>query len=175
MGESNRKAIMAAMIAAGTPGKEHEALGKFVGTWELRGQMWMEGADGPVVESQGTSETRWLIPGLWLQDEVQMDLLGRPYRGYGINGYDNVKKKFVGVWCDGMSTALCTMEGTLDAEGKTLSMYGVANDPATGQHDKLMGYITHFLDPNHHRFEIRDYSQGPEGVRTMELAYSRKG
>lgn len=174
MDEKKREAMMKAWMAAGTPGTPHELLGRMVGSWEVRGRMWMEGPEGPVSESRGTVETRWLLPGLWVQDEVEMEMMGRPFRGYGVSGYDNLKKKYVAMWCDSSSTALLTMEGNLDAGGKTLALFGVANDPVMGEQDKLMGYVTHFEDADHHRFEIRDYALAPEGVRTMELLYARK-
>lgn len=174
MDQKDREAVMKAWMAAGTPGEPHRLLGRFVGSWDIRGKMWMEGPAGPVSESRGTVETRWLLPGVWIQDEVKTEMMGRPFQGYGVSGYDNVKKKYVAMWCDSTSTALLTMEGNLAADGKTLALFGVANDPVTGEHDKLMGYLTHFEDQDHHRFEIRDYAMRPEGARVMELAYSRR-
>ena len=161
-------------MVAGTPGEPHRLLQRFVGTWDIVGRMWMEGPAGPVSESRGVVETRWLMPGRWVMDDVKTEMMGMPFQGFGISGYDNVKKKYVGVWVDGMSTALLTMEGNFDREGKTLALFGTANDPATGEHDKLMGYLTHLVDDDHHVFEIRDYSLRPEGVKTMELEYTRR-
>ncbi|MFU8856247.1 MAG: DUF1579 domain-containing protein [Deferrisomatales bacterium] len=174
MDEKQREAMMKAWVAAGTPGKPHELLGRMVGSWDVQGRLWMEGPEGPISESRGTVETRWLLPGLWIQDQVRMEMMGRPFQGYGVTGYDNLKKKYVAVWCDSLGTALLTMEGNLDAEGGTLALFGVANDPVTGEQDKLMGYLTHLEDADHHRFEIRDYGMRPEGARTMELAYTRR-
>lgn len=163
-----------AFVAAGTPGEPHRRLGRFVGTWDIVGRTWVEGPDGLVSESRGVVETRWLVPGLWLIDDVKTTMMGQAFQGFSISGYDNVKKKYVGMWVDGMSTALLTMEGNFDREGKSLALFGTCSDPATGEHDKLMGYLTHLVDDDHHVFEIRDYSALPEGVKTMELEYTRR-
>lgn len=77
MDEKQREEIMKAWMATGTPGKPHELLEQMVGSWDIRGRRWMEGPEGPASESRGTVETRWLMPGLWIQDEVQMDMMGR--------------------------------------------------------------------------------------------------
>jgi len=174
MTEKNREEMTKVRIAAGTPGKGHELLRRLVGTWDIVGRTWMEGPAGPVSESWGVIETRWLIPGLWIQDEVKTEMMGRPFHGFGITGYDNVKRKYVGVWLDGMSTALLAMEGNLDSTGKTLLLFGTASDPVSGEHDKLLGFITRFRDTDHHVFEIRDYSLSPEGAKTMEIEYTRR-
>jgi len=174
MAEISKEEQWKAFMVAGTPGEQHRLLGRFVGTWDTVGRMWMEGPDGPVSESRGVVETRWLIPGLWIMDEVKTEMMGRPFEGFSISGYDNVKRKYVGMWVDAMSTALLTMEGNFDREGKTLALFGTADDPATGEHDKLMGYVTRVVDDDHHVFEIWDYSARPEGTITMELEYARR-
>lgn len=174
MVELSKEARWKAFAAAGTPGEEHRLLGRLVGTWDIVGRMWMEGPDGPVSESRGVVETRWLLPGRWVIEEVTSEMLGGAFRGFSISGYDTVKKKYVGMWVDDASTALLTMEGNFAREGKTLALFGTADDPASGEHDKPMGYVTRMVDDDHHVFEIWDYSGGPRGGMTMELEYTRR-
>jgi hypothetical protein len=174
METKSREEIMKACTEAGRLGKEHEFLRRFVGTWDVVGRFWMEGPGGSAMESRGVAEIRWLFPGRWLEEVFKSEMMGGPYEGHGIFGYDNLKKKYVSSWVDNMGTALTTMEGNLDLEGKTLMRYGRADDPASGKHGKLMGYILHFRDGDHHVFEMRDYSLGPEGGKVMELEYTRR-
>jgi hypothetical protein len=48
------------------------------------------------------------------------------FQGRGQWGYDPVKKKYVGVWVDSMSTTPMMMEGTYDKAKKTMTMFGEA-------------------------------------------------
>jgi hypothetical protein len=127
MAAINQEAMWKAWQDAGTPGEEHQKLQHLVGTWDVAGRTWMGGPGGPVTESKGVVETRWLLPGRWLIEDLTMQMMGMPFQGFAISGYDNVKKKFVGTWVDSMSTALLTMEGNFDAEGTTLACFGTSN------------------------------------------------
>lgn len=42
-----------------------------------------------------------------------------------------------------MSTGMSTMEGVLDKDGKTMSMWGTIYEPTTVEKDKKVKYVTH--------------------------------
>jgi hypothetical protein len=99
------------------PGPEHEILKKHEGVWDLT--MKFEGG-----ESKGTSTNKMDLGGLWLSSSVESELLGQKFSGRGLDTYDPVKKKYVGIWVDSMSTSPMLMEGTYDAAKKTVTMEG---------------------------------------------------
>ena len=45
------------------------------------------------------------------------------FKGMGVEGYDNVKKKFVGSWIDNMGTGIQFSDGTYDPATKTLHLH----------------------------------------------------
>src|SRR5262249_23031736 len=53
--------------------------------------------------------------------EFKGEMMGQTFQGHGVTGYDTQKKKYTGVWVDGMSTALGLLEGTYDPAKKTLT------------------------------------------------------
>ena len=85
-----------------TPGPEHEMLKKDVGTWDATVEMFMAPGAPPAV-SKGT-ETVTMLGGFWQVGEFKSEMIGQPFEGQGITGYDPAKKKFVGTWVDTMST-----------------------------------------------------------------------
>jgi hypothetical protein len=99
------------------PGPEHEVLKKLEGTWEAT--MKMMGT-----ESKGTMVWKMDLGGLWLTSNFEGDFGGMKFQGRGFDSYDSMKKKYVAVWMDSMSTTPMTMEGTFDKETKTLTMAG---------------------------------------------------
>ncbi len=45
------------------------------------------------------------------------------------NGYDPVKRKYVGTWIDSMSTILSVLEGEYDPKTRTMTYVGDGYDP----------------------------------------------
>ena len=99
------------------PGPEHEVLKKLVGTWDTT--MKFGG-----MEIKGVVTYKMDLGGLWLLSSLESEIGGMKFQGHGMDSYDLIKKKYVGVWVDSMSTSPLVMEGTFDKEKKTLTMTG---------------------------------------------------
>ncbi len=163
---------MQRMMAAATPGAAHKFLDTFVGTWDLTTRVWME-PGAPPAESNGTAEVRWILEGRYLEDVTTGSMMGMPLHGRGISGYDNMKKKYVAIWIDNMSTAISTMEGSLDETGRVLTYHGRIDDPMTGETGKPVKYVLRVEGPDTHVFEMHD-PQAAGQTRIMEITYRRK-
>ena len=50
------------------------------------------------------------------------------FLGHGMDSYDAVKKKYIGVWFDSMSALPMVMEGNYDEKTKTMTMVGDARN-----------------------------------------------
>ena len=99
------------------PGPEHELLKKWVGIWDAT--MKIGG-----MESKGLAVYKMELGGLWLTSTFEGEFGGMKFTGRGLDSYDPVKKKYVGVWVDSMSTAPMLLEGTHDKDKKTTTMTG---------------------------------------------------
>lgn len=167
------EAMMKKWMEAATPGAPHKKLNDMVGTWQATIRSWMNGADGEPAVSNGTSEVKWVLGGRFLQQDVKGEMMGMPFSGIGFTGYDNINKKYVGFWIDNSSTGMYPTEGTLDKEGKVLTMIGKMDDVTTGEHDKTMKYVYRFITRDRHVYEMHDLSL-PEGkTRVGEIEYVR--
>ena len=93
------------------PGPEIEMLKKLVGTWTTTMKFGM-------TESKGASTYSMALGGLWLSSKFDSDSPFGKFEGYGMDSYDAVKKKYIGVWFDSMSTLPMSMEGDYDAATK---------------------------------------------------------
>jgi hypothetical protein len=94
-----------------------------------------------------------------------------PFKGAGISGYDNVKKKFCNVWVDSMSTGMMITEGT--REGNVLNSAGTVTDPMTGK-DCQVKEVSTLGDDDHMKHEM--WMSMPDGkmMKMMEVNYTRK-
>ena len=96
------------------PGPEHQKLAAYAGTWACA--IEMTGDDGKPMTSKGTTTLRVGPGGLWLLDDFQGEVMGGPFTGHGVTGYDPAKGKFVGTWVDSWSVSVMTSStGTIFA------------------------------------------------------------
>lgn len=103
------------------PTKEHLWLSQMVGEWTVEMECVM-GPDQPPMKSKGRESVRSL-GGLWTLGEGSGEMPnGGTMTSILTLGYDPQKQKFVGSFVASVMTHLWIYEGTLDADGKTLTM-----------------------------------------------------
>ena len=163
--------LMQAFAAYGTPGEAHRGLAERAGAWHVTVRMrFAPGA--PMQESHGRSEVEVIMGGRYLLERFTMETPDGPFEGLGLSGYDNLKKKFVAVWIDSMSTGVMTAEGTGDASGRHIEYQGDSPDPAAGRY-KPVRTVETWVDEKTRR--MQSYDTGPDGKEflQMELIYTR--
>ena len=163
--------MMAKWMEYATPGEAHKVLEPSVGKWTLKVKQYMQ-PGAPAVESDATSEVEWIMENRFVQEKVNGTFMGKPFKGMGVCGYDNLKKKYVSTWIDNMGTGIMASEGTWDAASKTLSTVGECPDPMTGKF--LKGHSTQkWTDKDH--WTMQAYHPGPDGkdALMMEISATR--
>jgi hypothetical protein len=100
-------------------GEEHRWLASLAGEYTTR-------MGGMLGESDGTSRIETSLGGLWSVRHFEGELMGQPFDGMEVLGFDPLKEKFVSVWVDSVTPLLMTMEGTYDADTRTLTMRGLS-------------------------------------------------
>lgn len=165
-------AKMAEMMKVTTPNENHKVLEAFVGNWTHTAKFWMEpGADAQ--ESKGTSTSKWIMGGRYLQTEAKGDMMGMPFEGMGLMGYDTMKGSYQGLWLDNMTTGMMTSTAQYDAAAKTLNEMGSFSCPMTGDKNMAFRAVWRMIDADHYSYEM--FEKKPDGseFRGMEIQYSR--
>ena len=147
------------------PGPEHEQLKEVVGEWDA--VMEMNGQ-----KSKATATYRMICEGMWLASDFSGDFGGLAYKGHGLDGYDQTKKKYVSVWVDSMSTAPMHMEGNYEKDSKMLVMTGTSTGP-NGEPQKFKT-TTEMKDKDHMTFKM--YMVGPDDAEmpAFTIEYTRR-
>jgi hypothetical protein len=165
--------MMAEYAKWGALGEQHKEFAKAVGDWETTCRIYM--APGvPPMESKGTATFKTILGGRFLVQEYKSEMMGQPYEGMGIEGYDNFKKKYVSIWMDSMSTGIWSSAGDCDSTGKTCTYYGAMDDPVTGVQDKMGKMVVRVVDDDKHMFDM--YELLPDGTekKCMDIEYTRR-
>jgi len=173
-GGQNMEEMMKKWKETMAPGAPHAMLAEMAGSWDMETRTWMNGPKSEPSVTKGSADFEMVLGGRFLQQKMTGEMMGMPMNGVGLTGYDNFKQKFIGSWVDNTSTALYTMEGTLDKEKKTITYWGVMDDPMTGKKDNKVKYVEVFVDKDKHIFRIYDVGAGGEDQPSVEMTYTRK-
>ena len=155
-----------------TVGEQHKMLAKSNGTWTGEVTMWM-GDGAPPMKSTSTSVNKTIYGGLYQESTHKGDMMGMPFEGKSITGYDNMKKEFFSTWIDNMGSGILVMTGTWDEAGKKLNLSG--NMKCMNGQDATMREVFTMTDDNNQLLEMYgpDPKTGKE-YKTMEIKYTRK-
>ncbi len=165
------QAIMEIYKKVGTPGEPHKLLAKLEGSWTTRSRGWLE-PDKPPRESIGTCEQKAILDGHYLRQEYTGDMMGIPFTGINLLGYNNHTKKYESVWLDSMSTAVYYFVGTGSADGRTITQECSYDDPVRGP--CVWRSVTRIKDDNTVEFEMFITPKGGKESKMMEMTVSRK-
>ena len=167
----DQQAEMEAYAKAGAPGAAHQALASTVGNYDLKVRSWME-PGGPPMEEAGTATRAMALDGRVRVESVSSKMMGAPFTGHGMLGYDNVTGKYWSTWNDSMSTGLMVSEGTCD-DSRACTFTGSWNDPVK-KGPVTARMTTRWTSPTTEVFEM--YGPGRDGkeMKMMEMTYTKK-
>ena len=165
------QAIMEIYRKVGTPGEPHKLLAKLEGFWTTRTRSWMEPGKPPV-ESIGTCDQKMVLGGHYLRQEYAGDMMGQPFTGINLMGYDNHTGKYVSVWLDSFSTAIYYFVGTASADGRTITQECSYDDPVRGP--SVWRSVNRIKDDNTLEFEMFITPKGGKEEKMMEMTVARK-
>jgi hypothetical protein len=165
--------MMKRMMEMATPGPAHKALEPLVGDFDVVSKFWMGGDESNVMESKGSVKSKWILDGRFLQEEFEGDMMGMKFKGFGLTGYDNMRKQYVSIWMDTMGTGIMKSEGTADSDNKVFTFTGKMDEPATGEKDKPVKFVTKIISNDKHTFEMYDLTLGAKS-KVGEITYTRK-
>jgi hypothetical protein len=178
----NEAEMMAKMMELSKLNDNHKLLASLDGTWNCDVKMWMDGDTSKKPDvSKSTAIRKSIMDGRYVVMDVtgKMEMPGpdgkkkeMTFKGHGTEGYDNVKKKFVGTWMDSMGTGIMMAEGDYDPATKTFTYTGEF-EMMPGMKQKIREVVK-ITDKDHMDFEYYEERGGKE-MKTMEIAYTRAG
>ncbi len=169
--EQDMQAMMEIYRKVGTPGEPHRLLSKLEGSWTTKSRGWLE-PEKPPRESSGTCEQKMVLDGHYLRQEYAGDMMGMPFTGINILGYNNHTKKYESIWIDSMSTAVYYFVGSAGADGRTITQECRYDDPARGP--SVWRTVTRIKDENTVEFEMYLAPKGKKEEKMMEMTIARK-
>ena len=167
-----QQAEMEAWMKAGTPGPQHKAMAAEAGSYTTVVKSWPE-PGAPATEEPGTAKRSITNGGRVLVEDFACSMMGMPFTGQGMRGYDNVSGKYWSTWTDSMSTGMMFSQGTCDDAKKTCTFTGTYNDPLKkGPVTSRM--VSRVTGPNTEMFEMYGPDKKGKEFKMMEITYTKK-
>jgi hypothetical protein len=154
-------------------GPEHLELAKLAGVWDVAGKCWMDPDPKKApVETKGTATFTVIFDGRFVRQDYNGEMMGQPYIGMGMEGFDNVTRKYSFGWIDGSSTSMTKLDGISEDGGKTIEYLGQMTCPATdGTADTR--WLRKAISEDSFSFEMFMSPSG-DNTKSMELIYTRR-
>jgi hypothetical protein len=181
-GQPNPQEMMKQMMELSKLNENHKLLADLDGNWNFAIKMWMNpDPNAPPQQSKGSAVRKSVMGGRYVIMDVtgKMQMPGEDgkmkdmqFKGMGVEGYDNVKQKFVASWIDNMGTGIQFSDGTYDPATKTFT-YTSEMEPMPGMKMPVRELIK-IADNNHMALEWYENHGGQE-KKTMEINYTRAG
>jgi len=179
--QMNDAEMMKIMMEMSKLNENHKLLADLAGTWSFTVKMMANPADptSKAQESKGTAVRKSVMGGRYFELDVngKMQMPGADgkmkdvdFKGMGLEGYDNAKKKFVSTWVDNMGTSIMMSEGDYDPTTKTFTYTG--DYQMAPQMKQKIREVIKVADKNHHTFEYYEI-RGGQDAKTMEINYTR--
>jgi len=153
------------------PSPEHQWLHKLLGQWTIESEC-TTGPDQPPMKTKGIESVRSL-GGLWTIGEGTMGPEGET--GYSVMtlGYDPRGKHFVGSFIASMMTHFWPYKGSLDADGKVLTLD--SEGPSFAGDGTMSKYqdIIEFIDDDHRVLSSRVLQPDGTWIPFMTAHYRR--
>ncbi|MBL1215659.1 MAG: DUF1579 domain-containing protein [Ignavibacteriae bacterium] len=165
-------AEMKAWMEYMTPGWAHEMMAKSAGEWTAENTMWEYPGAEPM-KSGGKVKNEMILGGRYLQATHSGTVMGMPFEGLNLSGYDNHTKKFISIWIDNMGTGISKSEGTYDKKTNSINFTGNMIDPVTG---KNMTYrsVAKMIDDDHQEFVMYMKDKDGKEFKSFIMKYTRK-
>ena len=168
--QASHEAGMQALTRHMAPGEPHQMMAQANGKWKTQTSLWMTPGQPPE-KTEGTCVNSMLLGGRYQQSIYSGTMMGMPFEGIGVSGYDNTKKQYQSTWIDNMGTSISWFTGSYDAETKIMSQKGTMVDPMSGG-DIHVRSTTRFEGPDRYVMEMY-MKMGDQEMKTLEIIHTR--
>jgi hypothetical protein len=165
-----QSAEMQAWMEYMTPGPMHEMMAKTAGDWKVNTKFWMDPAGEPM-ETEGKATVEMILGGRYMKSTHTGTMMGMPFEGINLQGYDNATGEFTAVWIDNMGTGFSISKGKYDEATNSINFEGSMFDPMKKE-DMSFKQVVKIIDDNHFLFEMFSNYNGQE-FKSMVVDYTR--
>ena len=157
------------------PGEPHELLATTVGSWDVTIRIWSDPDPEaePASETEGTAVGRWILGERFVETVYEGEVLGRPFEGLKIEGFEKAIEKYVSTWRDNLGTYTLVFKGECEESCRERTMNGTFTDPVSKLPFRLKG-VTTIEDEDNYTYQSFVITPNGQEFKNMELEARRR-
>jgi hypothetical protein len=163
------------LAALSVPSEPHELLATTVGTWDVTIRVWSDPDPEaePASETTGTAVGRWILGERFVETVYEGEVLGRPFEGLKIEGFDKATETYVSTWRDNLGTYTLVFKGQCEDSCRERTMSSSFLEPVSKQTFRLKG-VTTITDEDAYTYESFITTPNGQEFKNMELDAKRR-
>lgn len=165
----DQEAMMKQWESYMTPGPEHKMLADMVGEWEGDITIWMDPSQPPQT-MKGKTVYESVMGGRYIVGHYSGNMMGMPFNGMDITGFDNALKVYQNIWIDNIGTGMMMTEGSFDSKSNSIIYKGKMVEPSGNKVN--VRSVAKVIDKDHSIFEMF-VDTGSGESKSMEIKYTR--
>ena len=130
-------------------------------------------ADAKPEASEGTSSIHWIMDGRFIQDDFKGTMMGKPFEGRAVVGYDTIRGEYSSTWIDSMATGMMVGSAQYDAATKTFNEKATMSCPLTMEKNREMRSVIKIVDADHFSREMYMKDKDGKEFKSMDISYER--
>lgn len=142
-------------------------MARIVGTWNAVTRM--TGPDGTATAEQGSETVTSVCNGQWQWSDYSGLMMGMPFEGHGLVGYDPTTQKVTTFWIDNFSPFVTVLTGGFDAKANAIVSSGMCCDPTGAEGE--MSCTAIWKDANTRVSKMTHAMK--EGSMSFDIEYTR--
>lgn len=146
----------------------HALLFRAVGDWDVVTTTNVPGQGE--TQDQGRERVLPICGGKWFWSDFTGSMMGQPFEGHSLTGYDATKQQYVGVWLDSMSPTHALTWGTYDEAQKQWTFTGKCLDMT----ENVAEIHEVYRQPDANTRELEMTFTSAAGKQQMKMRYTRK-
>jgi hypothetical protein len=154
-----------------TPGDVHKMIASWSGTWKADITMW-EKPGAPPMKTIGKAVNKMILGGRYQESVNTGMMMGMPFEGHGLLGYNNATKMFENSWVDNMGTGVMKMSGAWNEATKSVTLTGKGVDPGV-MVEREYREIFSVQDDKTQMMEMFGFAPDGKEFKMMEIKFTR--
>ena len=150
--------------------EHHERLSPLIGVFRSAGRSW-RGPGAEAMTSSGTMINRWILGGLFMEQDYKGTFNGAAFVGRGYWGFNEASGLYESVWMDSTGGQIARdagafRDGVWEMRGESFMADGTAREQRS---------VVRVVDQDRHTMELYFTPRGGEEFLALQVEYRRVG
>lgn len=156
-----------------TPNEMHKLFTQSEGSWQVETKQWLM-PDAEPLTSNGKCTNTLAMDGRYEISHFEAEMMGMPFKGMSVTGFDNAMKEFKTTWIDNFGTGIMMLTGKWNEKKRCIDYVGTMVDPTVKKEVNIRQTYS-FIGDNEIQIEMFMINPKTKSeYKSMEIKFKRQ-